>query len=66
MKQKEINLLLIGEAGAGKTTMINSLANYLKFKTLKDATKSPENVTGGTFLMTDSNYQVIKKDFFLI
>lgn len=34
---KEINILLLGETGIGKTTFINALANYLINDTLDDA-----------------------------
>uniref|UniRef100_A0A914Q101 G domain-containing protein n=1 Tax=Panagrolaimus davidi TaxID=227884 RepID=A0A914Q101_9BILA len=35
--RKEINILLLGETGVGKTTWINSFANYLTYLTLHDA-----------------------------
>ena len=34
---KEINLVLLGETGVGKSTWVNSIANYFAFSTLKDA-----------------------------
>ncbi|CAG9817267.1 unnamed protein product, partial [Phaedon cochleariae] len=35
----EINVLLLGETGVGKSTFINSVANYLTYEDLEDAEK---------------------------
>ncbi|XP_063922637.1 uncharacterized protein LOC135137026 isoform X2 [Zophobas morio] len=35
-----INVLLMGETGVGKSTFINSFANYIRFSTFADATKT--------------------------
>lgn len=35
----EINILLLGETGVGKSTFINSFANYIKHESFDDATK---------------------------
>ena len=34
---EDLNILILGETGVGKSTWINAIANYLKFPTLEDA-----------------------------
>jgi GTPase SAR1 family protein len=41
---REINILLLGQTGVGKTTFINSLANYLTHDTLDEAVKDEMQV----------------------
>ena len=36
-KVKETNILILGETGVGKSTWINSIANYVAFSSLQDA-----------------------------
>jgi GTPase SAR1 family protein len=54
----ELNILLLGETGVGKSTWINGFVNYLTFNTLDEA-ESGENVCliPMTFTMTDENYE---------
>ena len=39
-EQDHLNVLILGETGVGKSTWINSIANYLQFKTFQEATKN--------------------------
>ena len=38
VKDNEINILLVGESGVGKSTFINAFVNYLAFSSLQQAT----------------------------
>ena len=42
MNKKDVNILLLGEVGVGKSTWINASANYAKHNTLQDAIDDPE------------------------
>lgn len=55
-KKKDINILLLGSTGVGKSTFINSIANYLSFADLKTAVKEPPLVLiPSQFTVKDKN-----------
>ena len=56
---EEINILLLGETGVGKSTFLNAFVNYLKFNTLNEANSgNMEVLVPSKFTITDENYKV--------
>ena len=53
LNTNEINILLLGETGVGKSTFINAFANYLTFDSLEDAKQNkPVVLMPVSFLIT--------------
>ena len=56
--RNQINILLLGEIGVGKSTWINALANYLMFATLEEAEENEMvSLIPTSFTMIDENYE---------
>ena len=41
-KKKDVNILILGETGVGKSTWINGIVNYFKHELLTTAMDNPE------------------------
>ena len=55
--KKEINVLILGETGVGKSTFINAFVNYLVFDSLQQAEQSqPVLLIPVSFLMTQADH----------
>ena len=57
--KQEMNILILGETGVGKSTWINSIVNYMTYPSL-DVARKQENLLsliGATFTITDENFE---------
>ena len=61
----ELNILILGQTGVGKSTWINSFINYMVYPSFEEATKQdkPLHVIGGSFSVTDENFVETKITF---
>jgi len=56
--KKEINILILGETGVGKSTWVNAFANYVMYGNLQEAEREEIIcLIPSSFTMTDDNYQ---------
>ncbi|KAB0792272.1 hypothetical protein PPYR_14231 [Photinus pyralis] len=57
-EKRDINVLLLGETGVGKSTFINAFFNYLTYPTLKQARKGNlVTLIPAKFTIADENYE---------
>uniref|UniRef100_A0AC34R1V6 G domain-containing protein n=1 Tax=Panagrolaimus sp. JU765 TaxID=591449 RepID=A0AC34R1V6_9BILA len=61
MTRSVFNVLVLGQSGVGKSTLINSIANYFTFGSFKDALgQQPVCVIPASFEIMDSDYNYYK------
>uniref|UniRef100_A0AC34RT78 G domain-containing protein n=1 Tax=Panagrolaimus sp. JU765 TaxID=591449 RepID=A0AC34RT78_9BILA len=57
MQVETFNLLLLGHSGVGKSTLINSIANYFTYNSFEDAKgRAPVHIIPASFEMMDSDF----------
>ena len=60
MRPQELNILILGETGVGKSTWINGFYNYLTYSSLKEAEENDLCSKIPTkFIVTDDNFEEI-------
>ena len=58
-RKEEINILVLGETGVGKSTWINAIANYMIYPSLEDAEgASVLSLIGTSFTMTNEKLEM--------
>lgn len=59
-EKRDVNILLLGETGVGKSTFINSFCNYLRYSDLRHAMVAKDQLITlipTSFTITDSNFE---------
>uniref|UniRef100_A0AC34Q2Z4 G domain-containing protein n=1 Tax=Panagrolaimus sp. JU765 TaxID=591449 RepID=A0AC34Q2Z4_9BILA len=58
--KEEVNILILGHTGVGKSTWINSTVNYMKYPTLEEAQQQEDlfSIIPTCFSVTDENFEI--------